>query len=64
MIILLGLALAADFRGIAKRMHEREQRRHHRGFLASYNFQRLFGAAFALAGLLVLVPLIAELVTD
>ncbi|MFE0037039.1 hypothetical protein [Streptomyces sp. NPDC059015] len=48
-LVLLGLALVVNFRGIPERIHERQWGRQ-QGFLASYDFQRFLGAWFVLGG--------------
>ncbi|MCM1948602.1 hypothetical protein NC315_24980 [Streptomyces sp. G2] len=49
LLVLLGLALVTNFRGVPERLHER-QRGRQQGFLASYDFQRFLGAVFVLVG--------------
>lgn len=48
-LVLLGLALAVNFRGIPERLHEQQWGRQP-GYFASYEFQRVIGAALALGG--------------
>lgn len=48
-LVLLGLALVANFQGIPERLHERLRGRRE-GFTASYEFQRLLGAGFVFFG--------------
>ncbi|MEU6703918.1 hypothetical protein [Streptomyces wuyuanensis] len=48
-LVLLGLALVVNFRGIPERLHEQQWGRQP-GYFASYHFQRVIGAGLALGG--------------